>query len=56
MATVAVLAAGIVFSLLKGLDWEEALYLAVVLAALSRHAGPSTARAGYGRSATPHLR
>ena len=34
VATVAVLAAGILFSLLKGLDWEEALYLAVVLAAL----------------------
>lgn len=33
-ATVGVLAAGIVFSLLKGLDWEEALYLALVLAAL----------------------
>ena len=28
------LAAGIAFSLVKGLDWEEALYLAVVLAAL----------------------
>ena len=33
-ATAGVLAAGIVFSLLKGLDWEEALYLAIVLATL----------------------
>ncbi|HEX6015099.1 MAG TPA: bifunctional lysylphosphatidylglycerol flippase/synthetase MprF [Geminicoccaceae bacterium] len=32
--TVCALAAGTVFSLLKGLDWEEALYLALVLAAL----------------------
>lgn len=33
-ATAGVLAAGIVFSLMKGLDWEEALYLAIVLATL----------------------
>ena len=33
-ATAIVLAAGIVFSLVKGGDWEEALYLGVVLAAL----------------------
>ncbi len=33
-ATAGVLAAGIVFSLLKGLDWEEALYLTIVLVAL----------------------
>lgn len=32
--TVLVLAAGIVFSLLRGLDWEEALILAVVLTGL----------------------
>jgi phosphatidylglycerol lysyltransferase len=34
LTTSLVLAAGIVFSLLKGFDWEEALYLAVVLAVL----------------------
>lgn len=33
-ATVALLPAGILLSLVKGLDWEEALYLALVLAAL----------------------
>ena len=33
-ATALVLAAGILFSLLKGVDWEEALYLALVLAVL----------------------
>ena len=33
-ATSVVLAAGIVFSLAKGVDWEEALYLALVLAVL----------------------
>ncbi|MGD9507273.1 MAG: bifunctional lysylphosphatidylglycerol flippase/synthetase MprF, partial [Geminicoccaceae bacterium] len=33
-ATAVVLAAGIVFSLVKGGDWEEALYLAVVLGVL----------------------
>lgn len=33
-ATAIVLAAGIVFSLVKGGDWEEALYLAVVLGVL----------------------
>ena len=33
-ATVIVLSAGILFSLVKGFDWEEALYLALVLAAL----------------------
>lgn len=33
-ATVALLAAGVLFSLAKGFDWEEALYLSLVLAAL----------------------
>lgn len=33
--TLALLASGIVFSLAKGLDWEEALILAVMLAALA---------------------
>jgi phosphatidylglycerol lysyltransferase len=34
-AACCILPAGIVFSLAKGLDWEEALYLALVLAALA---------------------
>lgn len=34
LGTVALLAAGVVFSLLKGLDWEEALLLSAMLAAL----------------------
>ena len=44
LSTIALLAAGIAFSLLKGFDYEEAAILGVTLGALGRAAGSSTGR------------